>query len=159
QRHQETAGKDLHPINNEPAPKARLLSVFVEDADALACGPVPPVGKVLRPLISRVTACRHQAGHGAAPSPPGVCRGSTLSPRADPSAPPSFFSRMLDKLRGMLFTVVESDDEPRHQPAETKTLVEPQRGIFGVPLKESITYANVAISLIDENGDSYIYGY
>ncbi|KAI1823058.1 hypothetical protein F4861DRAFT_531841 [Xylaria intraflava] len=37
--------------------------------------------------------------------------------------------------------------EPRHQ------------GIFGVPLRQSITYANVAISLIDENGQSYIYGY
>ncbi|KAI1359536.1 hypothetical protein F5Y08DRAFT_76940 [Xylaria arbuscula] len=43
----------------------------------------------------------------------------------------------------------------RHQEArETR----PQ-GIFGVPLRQSITYANVAISLIDENGQSYIYGY
>lgn len=32
-------------------------------------------------------------------------------------------------------------------------------GIFGVPLRQSITYANVAISLVDENGQSYIYGY
>ncbi|OAR02949.1 hypothetical protein LLEC1_06675 [Akanthomyces lecanii] len=32
-------------------------------------------------------------------------------------------------------------------------------GIFGVPLRQSITYANVAISLIDEQGQSYIYGY
>ncbi|KAL7918929.1 RhoGAP domain-containing protein [Trichoderma austrokoningii] len=32
-------------------------------------------------------------------------------------------------------------------------------GIFGVPLRHSITYANVAISLVDENGKSYIYGY
>ncbi|KHO00741.1 GPI biosynthesis protein Pig-F [Metarhizium album ARSEF 1941] len=32
-------------------------------------------------------------------------------------------------------------------------------GIFGVPLRQSITYANVAISLLDENGKSYIYGY
>lgn len=32
-------------------------------------------------------------------------------------------------------------------------------GIFGVPLRQSITYANVAISLVDENGKSYIYGY
>lgn len=38
--------------------------------------------------------------------------------------------------------------------AETK----PQ-GIFGVPLRQSITYANVAISLIDDEGKSYIYGY
>lgn len=32
-------------------------------------------------------------------------------------------------------------------------------GIFGVPLRQSITYANVAISLVDANGKSYIYGY
>lgn len=33
------------------------------------------------------------------------------------------------------------------------------KGIFGIPLRQSITYANVAISLIDEQGESYIYGY
>jgi hypothetical protein len=33
------------------------------------------------------------------------------------------------------------------------------QGIFGVPLRESITYANVAISLVDSEGKSYIYGY
>lgn len=38
--------------------------------------------------------------------------------------------------------------------AETKA-----PGIFGIPLRQSITYANVAISLIDEQGQSYIYGY
>jgi GTPase-activating protein SAC7 len=39
-----------------------------------------------------------------------------------------------------------------------ETAVEPG-GIFGVPLRQSITYANVAISLIDAEGKSYIYGY
>ncbi|KAH8673986.1 Rho GTPase activation protein [Xylariales sp. PMI_506] len=39
-------------------------------------------------------------------------------------------------------------------PAEAR----PQ-GIFGVPLRQSITYANVAISLVDDDGKSYIYGY
>jgi hypothetical protein len=33
------------------------------------------------------------------------------------------------------------------------------QGIFGVPLRESIGYANVAISLVDNEGKSYIYGY
>jgi hypothetical protein len=33
------------------------------------------------------------------------------------------------------------------------------QGIFGVPLRQSITYANVAISLVDDDGRSYIYGY
>jgi hypothetical protein len=32
-------------------------------------------------------------------------------------------------------------------------------GIFGVPLAESIRYANVAISLTNEHGKSFIYGY
>ncbi|OIW34027.1 RhoGAP-domain-containing protein [Coniochaeta ligniaria NRRL 30616] len=43
----------------------------------------------------------------------------------------------------------------KHQEAQES---KPQ-GIFGVPLRQSITYANVAISLIDEDGKSYIYGY
>lgn len=48
--------------------------------------------------------------------------------------------------------------------AETEECVTPTesgrpQGIFGVPLRQSITYANVAISLVDENGLSYIYGY
>jgi GTPase-activating protein SAC7 len=34
-----------------------------------------------------------------------------------------------------------------------------QQGIFGVPLQTSVRYANVAISLNDANGQSYIYGY
>lgn len=33
------------------------------------------------------------------------------------------------------------------------------QGIFGIPLRQSIPYANVAISLVDEDGKSYIYGY
>ncbi|KAG0645270.1 Rho-GTPase-activating 5 [Hyphodiscus hymeniophilus] len=37
--------------------------------------------------------------------------------------------------------------------------VEQPTGIFGVPLRQSISYANVAISLVDANGKSYIYGY
>lgn len=32
-------------------------------------------------------------------------------------------------------------------------------GIFGVPLHTSIRYANVAISLFNDEGQSYIYGY
>ncbi|OTA93100.1 hypothetical protein M434DRAFT_62675, partial [Hypoxylon sp. CO27-5] len=45
-------------------------------------------------------------------------------------------------------------------PASMSIRLYPQpKGIFGVPLRQSITYANVAISLVDENGKSYIYGY
>lgn len=38
-------------------------------------------------------------------------------------------------------------------------VAEQPTGIFGVPLRQSITYANVAISLVDGEGKSYIYGY
>lgn len=48
-----------------------------------------------------------------------------------------------------------------HSAAKSKlTSAEPKpQGIFGVPLRQSIVYANVAISLVDDNGKSYIYGY
>lgn len=36
---------------------------------------------------------------------------------------------------------------------------EPSRGVFGVPLDISIKYANVALSLISDDGDSMISGY
>lgn len=32
-------------------------------------------------------------------------------------------------------------------------------GIFGIPLQTSVRYANVAISLQDADGHSYVYGY
>lgn len=32
-------------------------------------------------------------------------------------------------------------------------------GIFGVPLADSIRYANVAISLNNEQGESFVYGF
>jgi hypothetical protein len=40
-----------------------------------------------------------------------------------------------------------------------KAVTIPPTGIFGVPLQASIRYANVAISLTDESGKSFIYGY
>lgn len=36
---------------------------------------------------------------------------------------------------------------------------EAPRGIFGIPLNVSIKYANVAISLTNDHGESFIYGY
>ena len=40
-----------------------------------------------------------------------------------------------------------------------RSAVEEPPGIFGVPLAVSIKYANVAISLTNEEGQSFIYGY
>ena len=41
----------------------------------------------------------------------------------------------------------------------TNKRLEAPPGIFGVPLMTSIRYANVAISLFNDEGQSYIYGY
>lgn len=42
---------------------------------------------------------------------------------------------------------------------ERPAVAETPSGIFGVALQDSIRYANVAISLTNERGESYIYGY
>ncbi|ODQ52645.1 RhoGAP-domain-containing protein [Saitoella complicata NRRL Y-17804] len=44
---------------------------------------------------------------------------------------------------------------------KTKPAKKPEgpKGIFNVPLQESIKYAHVAISLTDPNGESFVYGY
>jgi hypothetical protein len=56
------------------------------------------------------------------------------------------FSRLFDRMSHKSYT-------------EFIEPVEQAPGIFGVPLRQSITYANVAISLVDGEGKSYIYGY
>jgi hypothetical protein len=64
----------------------------------------------------------------------------------------NIFSRFLERLTRK--SVIEPAAEMTG-PSEP----EPAPGIFGVPLRQSITYANVAISLVDGEGKSYIYGY
>ncbi|KUJ15388.1 RhoGAP-domain-containing protein [Mollisia scopiformis] len=49
--------------------------------------------------------------------------------------------------------------KPPNKGQENVSNVQQPTGIFGVPLRQSITYANVAISLVDGEGRSYIYGY
>lgn len=62
------------------------------------------------------------------------------------------------RLSTILAAFKSSTLKSKNQSANSKT--EPQNpGIFGVPLRQSITYANVAISLVDSEGKSYIYGY
>ena len=65
-----------------------------------------------------------------------------------PDPKPNLFMRGYERL-----TSKNMDAEHR------KIVPEPPSGIFGVPLRQSITYANVAISLVDAEGKSYIYGY
>lgn len=52
---------------------------------------------------------------------------------------------------------VEANDEVQRL---TKFCVaDKPTGIFGVPLQVSIRYAHVAISLTNEQGESFVYGY
>ncbi|KAI1376796.1 RhoGAP-domain-containing protein [Hypoxylon crocopeplum] len=68
-------------------------------------------------------------------------------PSANPASPPS--------KRDLKSWWKSFQTRSKHQESQET----PPKGIFGVPLRQSITYANVAISLVDENGKSYIYGY
>jgi hypothetical protein len=56
-------------------------------------------------------------------------------------------------LKSLVSSYNSSKSVTKEKAAESPT------GIFGVPLRQSITYANVAISLVDGEGKSYIYGY
>jgi len=60
-------------------------------------------------------------------------------------------SQTLNKLMGSAFRMMKTNSD-----ADAAI---PEKGIFGVDLQTSIRYANVAISLYDAEGKSYIYGY
>ncbi|CAN8096809.1 unnamed protein product [Discula destructiva] len=78
---------------------------------------------------------RHTHGHASNPTP------------SQPSPPSKRDLRSWWKN----FSKIASKHEEPQEPIP--------HSIFGVPLRQSITYANVAISLVDDNGKSYIYGY
>ncbi|KAL7788325.1 RhoGAP protein [Trichoderma ceciliae] len=82
-------------------------------------------------------------------SPQGTPSTSTTSPPAGPCA---FVRRTLASLKKLWLLF-------RSSGIDFNLLDHRGPGIFGVPLRQSITYANVAISLVDEQGKSYIYGY
>lgn len=87
------------------------------------------------------TRAKHQDSQGKADrtSIPKACQLVCILLRA--------ITRFRSARDARVFTNMATQTEPQH------------KGIFGVPLRQSITYANVAISLIDEKGESYIYGY
>ncbi|KAF3931972.1 hypothetical protein ABW20_dc0102397 [Dactylellina cionopaga] len=70
-------------------------------------------------------------------------------PFPTPASPPTKVSLATwwDKFKG------KGNPKKEEQPKEEAP------GIFGVPLQESIKYAKVAISMNDQNGNSFIYGY
>ncbi|KAI1645402.1 uncharacterized protein F4817DRAFT_343981 [Daldinia loculata] len=80
-------------------------------------------------------------------SPPQQHPSPAANPAANPASPPS--------RRDLKSWWKAFQTRSRHQESQESQ----PKGIFGVPLRQSITYANVAISLVDEDGQSYIYGY
>lgn len=70
------------------------------------------------------------------------------------------------KRRRKRYTMISADPVaisvhtiPTDTDLSAANVVNAPAGIFGVPLHESIIYANVAISLTNEAGESFIYGY
>lgn len=51
------------------------------------------------------------------------------------------------------------DSKHEVQRLTTCCIADKPTGIFGVPLQVSIRYAHVAISLTNEQGESFVYGY
>jgi hypothetical protein len=78
--------------------------------------------------------------------------------QSQPEIVPKKFSigRVCQSGKGFLFCVFSSKVG---NDVDQEIVVPPPAGIFGVPLRQSIAYANVAISLVDPEGKSYIYGY
>jgi hypothetical protein len=70
----------------------------------------------------------------------------------------SFGRRVVTSILVLKHMRIEHRSSGVRKNAKQKSAAEPN-GIFGVPLRQSITYANVAISLVDADGKSYIYGY
>jgi len=125
-----------------------MRSIYVEDLDG-CLGELPSYVPHFRGILDEENSRRaHQASASL----------SQASPARPPERPKlDIFSRILTwRLRRFTRTSF-----PSQYPTGLRLIVAESRpqGIFGVPLRQSITYANVAISLIDENGKSYIYGY
>ncbi|KFY97728.1 hypothetical protein V498_01903 [Pseudogymnoascus sp. VKM F-4517 (FW-2822)] len=94
----------------------------------------------------------HSAQSGQQPYPqpqPKTLRNFPLTHQSAPAPPAASPPTKRDLKSWWKGFKSQKNQETQEQPA----------GIFGVPLRQSITYANVAISLVDAEGNSYIYGY
>lgn len=149
-KHQEAQGTSALP-----ASPRRSASFFVEhfgrqsDGDPMSSD--CPSSSQERPVLEALDAHRHVPQASADTEPPPTEHSPT------PHQPERSAS-LLTWLFSCCCTPCPSYSKLRSK--SDLTLAEPKpQGIFGVPLRQSITYANVAISLIDEDGKSYIYGY
>lgn len=162
-KHQETHGEApsiFFPTSYPPPPRLhrrpvffRRSSLFREDVDG---GFNNASGKaVLQAILQHEET--HASLRAAAKSSDGVlCRAWRRSKRlfnrlASPFLRRTSHDRFMNQYKRR---TRRQNKKTKRRPAETKP-----PGIFGVPLRQSITYANVAISLVDDNGKSYIYGY
>lgn len=164
-KHQETHGEApsvFFPSSYPPPPRLhhrpvffRRSSLFREDVDG---GFNSPSGKaVLQALLVVHHEDNHASLRPAAKSSDSVlCRAWRRSRRlfsclASPFLRRTPHDRFVNRYKKR---ARPQNKKTKPRPAETRA-----PGIFGVPLRQSITYANVAISLVDDNGKSYIYGY
>jgi GTPase-activating protein SAC7 len=146
---QEAHGR--HPSLRAPPQTSRafsLPSLFSEDVNGQMDTSFKTLQAVLRMQDAHVIAPATVAPSVAADNGPKSCR--------------------LDKILDFIsspFRRCRACCKPRNVSTKPRALTKQAsienraHGIFGVPLRQSITYANVAISLIDEDGKSYIYGY
>lgn len=149
-KHQEVPGTSA-----QSALPRRSASFFVEHFGDQSDGDRRPCRRCRRPSVGRPAP-------GTAVARRDVPRASveTEPPRTRHRSPPPQPDRSANTLTWLFGCCTPCSNYVKLRSKSDLTLAElkPQ-GIFGVPLRQSITYANVAISLIDEDGKSYIYGY
>ncbi|KAK4232150.1 putative Rho-GTPase-activating protein [Podospora fimiseda] len=155
-KHQEVHGTATLPITYLP-PKSTWFpvrrSMFVEDMEG-SLSEDPSTVALLRRIIS-------EEERRAVSSPKASANGSEPM---QPSVTPQEVSKLDVLARILNWRIGNCVKGACEKPYRYGTrLIIPDaarpQGIFGVPLRQSITYANVAISLVDEDGKSYIYGY
>jgi GTPase-activating protein SAC7 len=150
-KHQETHGSHpfRHYCRTTPSTRILLAPAFREELDEQVDSSPTILQSTLRMQDSHGRALVATASSDADPGCTSCCRTSLakLFYRNKPG------KRSIENPSTIQIPIIF-----RSFTKTSLTETRPQ-GIFGVPLRQSITYANVAISLIDENGKSYIYGY
>jgi len=148
---------------NEYELRARSQTFAADDPDSIApfaafttygsVGQLEPVSAAdssgrLRPATAGHSPDRHEPVSPANNSSEGSLLGARIFP--DPK------TRPLTRFLRAMFS--HSNSSGKNTKRKIKAVEQPT-GIFGVPLRQSIAYANVAISLVDSEGKSYTYGY
>ncbi|KAK3692418.1 RhoGAP domain-containing protein [Podospora appendiculata] len=144
-KHQEAHGTAAPSTRSKPL---RATSIFVEDLGGLYDEVPSSIARVQELVAAGEEYQAHQAS-------------ASLSQPPAAALPHTFKLDTVARILAWRFRRYTGGPCPAQDPSRMKLMVADNRpqGIFGVPLRQSITYANVAISLVDEYGKSYIYGY